>query len=214
MKRLTNLWPNQGHALDAQQRRAQVMAGRSAGRPYMRMITSIGRLLLLVAVTVGPVSGCGSDREASPVVPDDFEVHLERQICFGPCPVYRTSVSRDGVVRYEGIQFVAVRGVEQRTISAEQLVELYSVFQRAGFSEFENYMEGQPGCTATDSPTAITSLRAAGVFKQVVHYYGCEPTPALTRLSNLERQIDVLLQTDVWVRCGPSAISIYSGCSA
>ena len=61
------------------------------------------------------------------------ELSLERTPCFGPCPVYNLTVGGDGVVTYEGIQFVESLGGRRATIAVNQVVLLVNEFLRVRF---------------------------------------------------------------------------------
>ena len=41
------------------------------------------------------------------------KIELERTQCYGPCPVYKLSILRNGEITYNGIQFVKILGIEK-----------------------------------------------------------------------------------------------------
>ena len=156
---------------------------------------------------------CGSDhdsKQSSVAVPSDLRVTLERQMCFGECPVYTVSVDSSGSVNFEGIRFVETTGRAAGAVSQEKLAALVNAFQESGFLSLQDcYLPalfgggdrcGEEDCSNWywDAATVITSFQANGVLKRVVHYHGCEVTD-LERLYQLETAIDETLDTCQWI---------------
>jgi hypothetical protein len=126
-------------------------------------------------------------------------VTLERTACFGGCPVYRLTVSSDGLVSYEGKAHVRRLGTATGQISPEQVSALVSELDRGGYFSFApQYTPAEPACGryATDLPTAITSVRHASRVKRIQHDYGCGSAPGA--LVVLERRIDEALGSSQW----------------
>jgi Domain of unknown function (DUF6438) len=129
----------------------------------------------------------------------DSAVTLERTPCFGGCPVYRISVSPEGLVSYEGRANVRRLGAASKQIRPERVSALLAELDRAGYFSFApRYTPAEPACGryATDSPTAITSLRMGERTHRIEHDYGCGAAP--DALVVLERRIDEALGSSEW----------------
>jgi Domain of unknown function (DUF6438) len=126
-------------------------------------------------------------------------ISLERTACFGGCPVYRIAVSPTGNVTYEGRANVRRLGAATGRIPPARVQTLLSELDRAGYFSFANrYTSAEPTCGryATDSPSAITSVRLRGKTKRIEHDYGCGAAPGA--LVVLERRIDEVLRSSQW----------------
>lgn len=144
-------------------------------------------------------------------VPSDTLITLERTGCEGACAIYRLKISADGVVIYEGKQFVRKRGKAKSKLTEEQLRQLISEFDRMNyFSMRDSYAHPEDGCAGSgiDYPSAITSIRISGRSKTIAHDYGCREKPAdgsvaqvyPKELYELERRIDEIAGSKRWVR--------------
>ncbi|HEY1813715.1 MAG TPA: DUF6438 domain-containing protein [Kofleriaceae bacterium] len=135
-------------------------------------------------------------QHVAPVVPASSEVMatLERQGCYGWCPIYKITIHRDGRVEYHGEEFVKVRGDAAGHLTPAQLADLDRAFDKAGyFSLADKYTEYD----VTDNPTAITSYARDGLTKTITHYFGDEKAPK--GLYDLETTIDTIVGTDRWI---------------
>ena len=136
---------------------------------------------------------------AEPGAVDAPAVTLERTPCFGTCPVYTVTISRDGAVRFDGRHHVAHAGQATATIPAARVDSLLAELEAAGYLDFaDDYVMDSPACGmyATDSPTVITSVTRDGVTKTVRHDRGCSAAPP--ELSRLEQRIDEVAETGRW----------------
>lgn len=126
-------------------------------------------------------------------------VTLERKPCFGGCPVYRISVSPDGIVSYEGQAGVRRLGAASKRIRPEQVKTLVSELESAGFfSLAPRYIPGDSACGrySTDSPTAVMTVNTGDRSHRVEHDYGCSAAPG--GLVVLERKVDEALGSAEW----------------
>lgn len=158
-------------------------------------------LLLLVAGACAPRKSAvrPGDNPSEAAVGADAVITLERTPCFGGCPVYRISVSPEGVVSYEGRASVRRLGVASKRIQPQRVSALLSELERGGYFAFApRYTPAEPVCGryATDSPTAITSVHLAGRTHRIEHDYGCGAAPGA--LVVLERRIDEALGSSEW----------------
>ena len=121
-------------------------------------------------------------------------ITLERTECYGPCPVYRLTITGDGSVVYEGKNFVKATGRQTTTISQERMRQLVSEFEKADFISLADSYEQ---ITVLDNPTVIVSITIDGKSKTVRHYHGDKTAPKI--LTDLENKIDELANTNQWI---------------
>ena len=117
--------------------------------------------LAFVFVLSAILTGTTRAGEATPQVPKDTLITLERTVCYGTCPSYKLAISADGAVVFEGRRFVKTLGAAETRISQEQLRELIQKFEKINYFGLRNrYQDPQDGCDAfvTDNPSAITSI--------------------------------------------------------
>jgi hypothetical protein len=127
-------------------------------------------------------------------------VRLERQPCFGTCPVYVVDVDSAGHVRFEGRAHVRAQGKATADISKDAFRAMSNHLVAAGVLSFDSaYTAGAPGCGlyATDMPVVILSVVVGDTTKRVVHDYGCSGAP--TALRGLHRMVDSVANTSRWL---------------
>ena len=113
-------------------------------------------------------------------------ITIEREACFGSCPVYSAQIYADGTVIYDGKDFVKITGKKQHKISEENLKKLIEAFEQVKyFSLKDRYDSDENGMSVTDQPTTTTTISLNGKKKKVVNYY-CAPK----ELEKLEDNID------------------------
>jgi Domain of unknown function (DUF6438) len=171
----------------------------------IRVIWILVSLTLLVTI-----SACSSWSSQpfpeSQEIPADTAIMLERTICFGTCPAYKLTISADGAVVFDGMEFVKTSRIVHSKISKDQLKQLIAEFERAQyFSLRESYYSEEDGCPEfwTDSPTVTTSLRINGQYKSIIHYWGCQENNGESiypkALFDLENKIDEIVGTKEWI---------------
>ena len=165
------------------------------------MIRTATLALLLMTVACAPrkPAESASDSASGAEGGTDAAVTLERKPCFGGCPVYRISVSREGIVSYEGQAGVRRVGAASRRIRPEQVKALVSELERAGFfSLAPRYTPADSACGrySTDSPTAVVSVNTGDRTHRVEHDYGCSSAPG--GLVAIQRRIDEALGSAEW----------------
>ena len=161
----------------------------------------ISTLALLMAVACAPRKPAESPLDPASGGADgvDAAVTLERKPCFGGCPVYRISVSPDGIVSYEGQAGVRRLGAASKRVTPEQVKALVSELEGAGFfSLAPRYTPADSVCGrySTDSPTAVVSVNTGDRTHRVEHDYGCSSAPG--GLVVLQRRIDEALGSAEW----------------
>jgi hypothetical protein len=160
----------------------------------MRIAIILG--LIALACGVGCTRGTSpSNGDYPPSGRPEPLATLERTRCFGTCPVYKVTIFRDGTVEYVGRQYVKVRGRATGHLSAEQLVQLRTLFQQSGYLQLGDSYER---VDVTDQPSAYTSYSPApGRTKTVRHYLGDRSAPRA--LTDVEEGIDRIVNIEQWI---------------
>ena len=120
-----------------------------------------------MSLLLAPVESVGAWQKCD----QDIVITIERQGCFGDCPIYSAKIYADGTVVYKGVRFVKEIGERRSRISQKRLQELIGEFEKIKyFSLKDEYRYDENGMSATDQETTITSLCIKGKKKQVVDY--------------------------------------------
>ena len=135
---------------------------------------------------------------------EPIQITLERTACFGRCPVYTVTISGDGTVSYEGRQFVSVTGKQQSHVDPSAVRALVKEFEAIDFFALHDAyrrVENPDGTVTevTDLPTQFVSLRVGDRSKRVEDYFGAPKS-----LHDLERRIDDVAGTKLWIEVRPS----------
>jgi hypothetical protein len=83
-------------------------------------------LIVLCILVPSLVSGFGIKNDNSSIV-------LEREMCFGYCPVYILILSGNGSVIYDGGIYVKETGIRNGSINEKQYSALWDLAERNGF---------------------------------------------------------------------------------
>ena len=129
-------------------------------------------------------------------------ITLERTACFGNCPIYKLTIFDDGKVLFDGKDYVKRPGMNTSQITKSELEALIKEFEKIDYLNLdENYTDDPKNCpeSATDNPSAITSLNWNGKKNTVRHYYGCRGPKILEQLTALEDKIDEVVKTKRWI---------------
>ena len=129
-------------------------------------------------------------------------ITLERTICFGMCPAYKVSIYGDGLVLYDGKEFVKTKGDADGRITKDEVQQLVREFEKIDYLKLaDDYGSDDKTCpeSSTDYPSATTSLNWNGKQKTVRHYLGCRGLPVLDQLRALEDKIDEVVNTKRWI---------------
>jgi hypothetical protein len=164
---------------------------------------------LLVTLALGTSFIAVPGQKEKKASDSDTIITLERGACFGSCPIYKLTINGDGLVVFEGKDFVKQKGRAEARISRDQVKELTEAFYKIYyFSLQDRYATRKDGCPAvwTDNPTVVTSFKSNGKSKAISHYLGCREVsgdrtgayPAT--LSTLEDKIDKIAGTDRWIK--------------
>jgi hypothetical protein len=127
-------------------------------------------------------------------------VRLERQPCFGTCPVYVVNVDSAGHVRFDGRAHVQTMGTATGDISRDDFRGMADRLVESGVLSFDStYVAGAPGCGAyaTDMPIVTLSVVVDGTTKHIRHDYGCTGAPRALR--GLHAMVDSVANISRWV---------------
>jgi hypothetical protein len=120
------------------------------------------------------------------MAPNVKKITLERTPSYGPCPVYKITVSSTGEVVYSGEAHVDKAGTHRWRVSRRRLQRLAEALQRANYLYLE---DDYTGCGVTGAPGCLTSVDYDdGSSKSIVHYHGDPAAP--DALTELEDEID------------------------
>jgi hypothetical protein len=166
----------------------------------------LGWKSVLLCLLLSPAIGGLYLTQEKPI-PADTLITLERTVCYGPCPIYKVTVTADGTVIFEGRQNVKLKDVVKGHISREDVRSLIAAFEAASYFNLnDTYQTEKDGCPEvwTDNPSAITSIRMNGKTKTISHYYGCQTGRGTAIYPNgltyLEAQIDRIVGTEQWIK--------------
>jgi hypothetical protein len=161
-------------------------------------------LSALLALNIG---GCGRQPAAPPPhapapvkAAEGFDtLRLERDPCFGSCPVYAVEIGKDGKGSFIGREHVKTKGVHEIHLVSADIALIASVLERSGFwSLKEHYQSKEDGCEAvwTDQSGLSISAVRHGKTKTVAFYHGCRgPAIPADALNWLADTIDYLANT-------------------
>ncbi len=154
-------------------------------------------VLVLVAACGGahhagptPISNTGG----APTGAHEPLATIERTACFGWCPIYKLTVFRDGVVEYEGEDFVKTKGKATGHLAPDELAALDDLFAKHGYLELA---DAYTDYSVTDMPSVNTSYSSGGRTKKIQHYLGDSSAPAA--LGEVESGIDRIVHVEQWI---------------
>lgn len=101
-------------------------------------------------------------------------ITLQRQACFGTCPVYSIAIFEAGTVVYTGIANVEEIGVH---IFETDTTALNNIAQRAQSFGYFDWQDGYQDRIIADQATVITSIRGGDQSKQIARYDGDPNAP-------------------------------------
>lgn len=146
----------------------------------MRRLVAV--MLLGVAVTgcrgIIPETGGAAPRTAS--APSDAVTAIEYEAgpCFGKCPVYSFSISREGAGTFTGLRNTQVNGERDFRLTSEEFEAFAAALAdyRPAPGTERRYAPGQPGCPmgATDLPSVDIRWEHADARIGLLSYnFGC-----------------------------------------
>jgi len=154
---------------------------------------------IIITVICLSLIGCSGSLHTVQNTPSypDLLIRLQRDACFGTCPIYNLIIHFDGKVEYEGIAFVKVEGKQSSQISHVQLEELVNAIESVDFFSLQD----QYPPSVTDMPFIQLSITLNGQNKTVQHYgsLACGEEKSLKKLCELEHKIDTIVNSNQWV---------------
>lgn len=138
----------------------------------------------------------GGAYTSAPADPATFLVKLERQACYGMCPVYTLRIDGDGKVTFEGKDHVKAKGEKTKKLDRATVDALASKIESSGYFT----MSWMDPCdrVATDNPTVTVDITAKGHTRKIVDYHGNRCIP--NELRDLEKEIDRVAGVDAWLK--------------
>jgi len=126
---------------------------------------------------------------------DSVIVKLTR-VSAGVGPGYSLTIYGHGIVIYEGIDNVKIKGKIEKPISEGKMMALLSEFKNSGFFSLkENYMVTETsGRPYTILSIAMPSSEGQMITKKVTHYNGDKSIPE--QLNNLENKLDEIIESE------------------
>lgn len=115
-------------------------------------------------------------------------ITLQRDACFGMCPVYTIAAFEDGTIVYTGIAHVKQLGVQIYKADPLAISVIPQKAQALGYFDWQDSYTKQ---VMTDQATVTSSIRMDDQFKQIVRYNGDPNAPV--GLTWIEENIDQLV---------------------
>ena len=111
----------------------------------------------------------------------NVEIVLENPHCFGTCPVYTVTISNDGTLVFEGIEYLETIGVVIDTISTTDIAHLISYINKINYFSLED-AEIPP---ITDVPFIYTSVTMGDKTHTIRNYVGEFGISEITKLESM-----------------------------
>lgn len=138
----------------------------------------------------------------TPTIDSETVVKLKRTACYGTCPVYTVSVKANGVVEFEGHEYVSFKGFQTDSLPKERVAQIEKELIKVKFLKMKSHLDsGSWGCfiSATDSSHIIIEGIVKNRKKAVSTYLGCE-SRQVDEVISLANYIDQVIGTSKWVK--------------
>jgi hypothetical protein len=130
---------------------------------------------------------------ARPASPAEIrEIRQERTPCYGTCPVYVVTFSRDGTAEYRGKAYVHALGTYRANIDSATFAQLAAHFVAHGYFSLRPHY----AASGTDQPTVITTVLFDADSAVVDRYGAAGPWLLLA----IEDQVDSVAAHLTWTR--------------
>ena len=138
-------------------------------------------------------------------------VSLARGYCYGWCPVYDLTVRGTGIVDYNGVAYVPVRGHQTTTLPPERVMSILQELDRARFMSMDDrklpqVMDGYPVSITVSVDGRTTTIRSYGTINPATPEEYLRKHPAVRDeidFQKLADKIDTLSESDRWTKCSP-----------
>ena len=143
-----------------------------------------------------------------------LNLRMERNHCFGECPVYTLTIQPDGNFLFENVKIrekdkLITKNKIEGKISEEKINRMVSEINKADFFSLKNSYADGFDCPAfwKDSPDVTLLISLDRKEKTVSHSLGCKEKVDLGKegeiypqqLYNLENKIDEIVETKRWI---------------
>lgn len=149
----------------------------------------MNRLLVPALLLVTPALAGGADSSST-----NFELRLEREPCYGTCPVYTVQVNGHGAVNWLGTRWVQQMGAFKVAVDLARVKRLQQAVKAANFFALKDeYLDMR----VTDLPYVTLEVRQGRLNKSVRYSLGDSGVPPA--LLNLATLVDLELGTAAWI---------------
>ena len=129
-------------------------------------------------------------------IPPDFSLRISRRGCEGKCPVYMVRLDGQGVVRWNGMHFVAIQGADEITIDPWDVRAIVREIERRDLFSFQ-----KTNLSCLDSPSVEIVLTMMGrSISLVSDACAWRKTPQGREMSRFVEFAEKLMQVNRWVR--------------
>ena len=120
----------------------------------------------------------------SKITEERIIIEMEKNACYGKCPVYTIKIDEQGKGLFVGVENTGNLGLFTFRLNNWELRELEAAFEKIGLFGLEDrYFDH-----ITDLPTTYLTYRKDGKEKKIMDYYG-----APKELKDLEKQIAAMV---------------------
>lgn len=95
-------------------------------------------------------------------------ITYRRTYCFGMCPVFKSSISQEGLVSYEGINFVDKIGKYEAMLAAAQIDSIIQRIHNVNFFGLDSIYDNE---YVMDLPSIISSVNLERKFHSILDRY-------------------------------------------
>ncbi len=143
-----------------------------------------------------------------------LNLRMERNHCFGECPVYTLTIQPDGNFLFENVKIrekeeLITKNKIEGKISEEKINQIINEITKADFFSLKNSYTDGFNCPAfwKDNPDVTLSISLYRKEKTVSHSLGCKEKADLDKegkiypqqLYDLENKIDEIVETKRWI---------------
>ena len=107
---------------------------------------------------------CSTTKNIDELTDQDIVIKMEKEGCFGKCPVYTLSIYKGGYTLFAGVENTYKLGTHSMLLSKDKYKELISEFKQADLFQFEDYYETK----IPDLPTVKIFYREKDKEKTIV----------------------------------------------
>src|SRR6266496_904944 len=143
-------------------------------------------------------------------------VSLARHYCYGWCPVYNLTVRGSGIVDYNGLAYVPVRGHQTTTLPPERVMSILQEVDRARFMsiddrKFRQVADGDAMSITVSVDGRTKTIHSSGTVNPAApeEYLRKYPYARVEiDFQKLAQKIDTLSESYRWTKCSPKCTSL------